>query len=173
LNGPRKGTVEMPKPPPEEQGVAIAEQLRTLAAELERHGRPEFVAALFERGRGEGLKALQETGNQFLRRVDRARETLRGIKHAAIAPYRAPVLKILKAIETAADVTFDRRPGGAPKDDGEWLLAQRVTLLPEHYRTLAADHGKTLNDLASEIEATMTEAPTGLPGRSGTSRRRG
>jgi hypothetical protein len=158
LDGPRKATVEMTKPSPGEQRVAIAEQLRTLAAEVERHGHPEFVAALFENGRSEGLKALQGTADQFLQRVDSARSTLRGIKHAAIAAYRAPVLKILKAIESAADVKYTRRAGGAAKDDGEWMLAQRVTLLPEQYRALSADYGKTLNDLAIEVEAAMANA---------------
>jgi len=155
----------MPTPSPAVQAVAIAEQLRTLAAELDRQGRPEFVEAMFANGRGEGLKALQETGEQFLRRVDVVRATLRAIRHDAIAPYRAPVLKILKAVEDAADVTFARRPGGPAKDDGEWLLAQRVKLLPEHYRTLSADHGKTLNDLASEVAAQLTNAPTAPAGR--------
>jgi hypothetical protein len=130
-----------------------------LAAELDRNGRPEFVAAMFDRGRSEGLRALQETAEGFLGRVDTARTTLRGIKHAAVAPYRAPVLKVLKAVESAADVTFARRPGGAAKDDGAWLLAQRVTLLPEHYRTLSGEYGKTLNDLAAEVEAAMADAP--------------
>ena len=159
-------------PSPTEQTVAIAEQLRTLSAELDRHGRPEVVEAMFANGRSEGLKALQETGDQFLQRVDRVREILRAIKHDAIAPYRAPVLKILKAIEAAADVTFARGPGGRAKDDGEWLLAQRVTLLPEHYRTLSADHGKTLNDLASEVAAQLTNASTTPAGRPRNSRGR-
>src|SRR4051794_9374396 len=155
----------MPTPSPAEQALTLAEQLRTLAAELDRHGRPEFVAALFERGRGEGLKALQGTGDDFLRRVDRARDALREIKHEAAAPYRAPVLKILKAVETAADVTFARQRGAGPKDDGEWLLAQRVNLLPEHYCTLSADYGKTLNDLASEVAAAMADPAPAPPGR--------
>jgi hypothetical protein len=162
----------MATPSPAEQAVVLAEQLRTLAAELDRRGRPEFVAALFERGRGEGLKALQGTGDDFLRRVDGARDALRAIKHDAVAPYRAPVLKILKAVETAADVTFARRRGGAPADDGEWLLAQRVNLLPEHYRTLSADHGKTLNDLASEVEGVMAAAPKAPTSRPGAGRKR-
>lgn len=162
----------MPTSSPDEPVAAIAEQLRTLAAELDRHGRPEFVAAMFDKGRSEGLKALHETADQFLQRVDRARSTLRAIKHAAVAPYRAAVLKILKSIETAADVKFARRPGGPAKDDGEWLLAQRVTLLPEHYRTLSEDHGKTLNDLAIEVEAATTEAASSSRARSRTSRGR-
>lgn len=144
--------------PSADQGIRMAEQLRALAAELDRHGRPEFVAALFDKGRSEGLSALQGTADGFLRRVDTARKTLRDIKHAGITPYRAPVLKVLKAVESAADVTFARRRGGAPKDDGAWLLAQRVALLPEHYRTLSAEHGKTLNDLAAEVEAATAEA---------------
>jgi len=162
----------MPTPSPTEQGAALAEQLRTLAAELDRQGRPEYVAALFEAGRSEGLKALQETGRQFLEHVDRARDTLRGIKHEAVTPYRASILKILKAVEAAADVTFARRPGGPAKDDGEWLLAQRVTLLPENYRSLSADHGKTLVDLASEIEGQLTDASTAPVSRARNSRGR-
>ena len=163
----------MPASSPAEQAITLAEQLRTLAAELDRQGRPEYVTALFEAGRNEGLKALQETGRQFLERVDHTRATLRAVKHKAITPYRAPILKILKTIETAADVTFARQPGGPAKDDGAWMLAQRVTLLPEHYRTLAADHGKVLNDLASEIAAATSEAPHSPPGRSRTPRGRG
>jgi hypothetical protein len=161
----------MPTPSPSQQGNTIADQLRTLAAELDRHGRPEFVEAMFARGRSEGLRALLETADHFLQRVDRARDTLRGIKHGGVGPYRAPTLKILKAIESAADVKLARRAGGPAKDDGEWLLAQRVTLLPEHYRTLSAEHGKTLNDLAAEVAAVMigaAAAPTSPPrGRRG------
>jgi hypothetical protein len=148
----------MPTPPPAEQGFTIAEQLRALAAELDRHGRPEFVEAMFRDGRSEGLKALHATADHFLQRVDRVRNTLREIKHDAVAPYRAPVLKILKAIEKAADVKFAKAPGGPAKDDGEWLLAQRITLLPEHYRALSAEYGKTLNDLASEVGAVTANA---------------
>jgi hypothetical protein len=160
----------MPTPSPANQGSAIAEQLRTLAAELDRDGRPEFVDAMFAHGRSEGLKALRETAGQFLQRVDRARTTLRGIRHGAIAAYRAPILKILKAVETASDVTLARRQGGPANDDGEWLLAQRVVLLPEHYRALSAEYGKTLNDLATEVVAVMTEAPN-VPKRNLGSRR--
>ena len=146
----------------EVQGIPIAEQLRTLAEELDRQGRPELVEAMMARGRSEGLKALHDTADHFLRRVDAARETLRGIKHDAVAPYRVAILKILKAVETAADVKFARRAGGAAMDDGEWLLAQRLVLLPEHYRTLSGDHGKTLNDLASEVAAAIAE-PAAAP----------
>ena len=124
---------------------------------------------MFAKGRSEGLRALQGTADHFLQRVDCARDTLHGIKHDGIGPYRAPMLRILKAIEIAADVKFARRASGPAKDDGEWLLAQRITLLPEHYRTLAAEHGKTLNDLAAEIAAVMSgaaTAPTSPPRRS-------
>ena len=162
----------MPASSPAEQAISLAEQLRALAAELDRQGRPEYVAALFEAGRSEGLKALQETGRQFLERVDRARDALRGVKHDAVTPYRAPILKVLKAIETAADVTFVRQPGRSAKDDGAWMLAQRVTQLPEHYRTLTADYGKVLNDLAAEIAAGMSEASHAPPARSRTPRGR-
>lgn len=158
----------MPTPPSPEPGTTIAEQLRTLAAELDRQGHPEFVEAMLARGRAEGLKALQDTADGFLRRVDAARDTLRAVKHEAVAPYRAPVLKILKAVESAADVKRARQAGGPAKDDGEWMLAQRLALLPEHYRSLSADFGKTLNDLAAEMAAAMTEEslPKG-PARTG------
>ena len=145
-------------PSPTEQGAALAEQLRTLAAELDRQGRPEYVATLFEAGRSEGLKALQETSWQFLERVDRARDMLRRVKHHAVTPYRAPILKILKAVEAAADVTLARRPGGPAKEDGAWLLAQRVTLLPEHYRTLSGEYGTMLTNLAAEVGAAISSA---------------
>ena len=164
-------SLKIPTPSPAEQGAVIAEQLRTLAAELDRQGRPEYVTTLFEAGRSEGLKALQETGRRFLERIDCLRDTLRGVTHDAVTPYRAPILKILKAVEGAADVTLARRPAGPAKDDGAWMLAQRVTLLPDHYRTLAADYGKVLNDLASEIAAGMSEAPHAPRGRSRTPRR--
>jgi hypothetical protein len=150
----------MPTSSPTEPGFTIADQLRTLAAELERHGRQEVVDAMFALGRSEGLKALQGTADHFLQRVDCARDTLRGVKQSEITPYRAPMLKILKAIESAADVKFARRAGGSAKNGSEWLLAQRIALLPEHYRALWADYGKTLNDLASEVAAVMTEAAT-------------
>lgn len=142
---------------PPEQDVSIAGQLTALASELEHFGRPEVVEAMLARGRSAGLKALGETADQFLGRVDATREALRAVKHGAVGPYRAPILKILKAVETAADVKFSRRAGGAGKDDGDWLLAQRLVLLPEHYRGLSSDHGKTLNDLASEVAAAMAE----------------
>jgi hypothetical protein len=162
----------MPSSSSAKESVTLAEQLRTLAAELDRQGRAEFAAGLFERGRSEGLKALHATANDFLQRVDRARDTLRATKDGALAAYRAPILKVLKAVEAAADVTFARQRAGAPKDDGEWLLAQRLNLLPEHYRTLSADHGKTLNDLASEVETAFTKPSPARPVRPRTSRER-